>query len=74
MALAARHLPHHQAQEIYHPRSDTRRVLVDALSRHLAQLGLQRRVKVKSLTEILTKDNDQQANGNGSADEAPAQQ
>ena len=53
------------------PAVTQRQVLADALSRYMGQLGLQRRVKVKSLTEILTKDDDQQGTGNGTADEQP---
>jgi hypothetical protein len=53
------------------PAVTQRQVLADALSRYLTQLGLQRRVKVKSLSEILAKDDDQPGNGTGTADEQP---
>jgi hypothetical protein len=42
-----------------------RQALADSLSKYLAQLGLERRHKVKTLTEILNAESD---NGNGKAD------
>jgi hypothetical protein len=45
------------------PAVTQRQVLADALSRYMGQLGLARRTKLQSLSEILTKDDDHQANG-----------
>jgi hypothetical protein len=50
------------------PAVTQRQVLADALSRYLTQLGLQRRVKVKSLHEILSNDDDTPANDTGTTD------
>lgn len=44
-----------------------RQTLADGLARYLNQLGLQRRVKTLTLHELLAKDDDQQAKGNGPA-------
>lgn len=46
-----------------------RQQLADALARYLNQLGMHRRMKNVSLADLLTKDDDQVANGNGTADE-----
>lgn len=48
-----------------------RQQLVNSLVSMLVQLGLERRHKVKSLQEILAKDNDKPPNTNGAADEQP---
>ena len=42
-----------------------RQALADALARYLSQLGLERRHKVKSLTELLTADHSDDDDGNG---------
>jgi hypothetical protein len=52
------------------PAVTQRQVLADALSRYLGQLGLGRRTKLPSLSEILAKDDDKPANG--AADEGEA--
>jgi hypothetical protein len=48
-----------------------RQQLADALSRYMAQLGLARRTKLQSLSEILAKDDDKPDNGTGTTDEQP---
>lgn len=48
------------------PAVQQRHVLADALARYMGQLGLARRTKLQSLSEILTKDDDKPgANDNG---------
>jgi hypothetical protein len=47
-----------------------RQVLADALARYLGQLGLQRKAKVTSLSEILARDDTKPADNNGTADES----
>ena len=46
-----------------------RQQLADAFARYMSTLGLERRHKVKTLHDILAKDDDTPANGNGAADE-----
>ena len=48
-----------------------RQQLADGLARYLKDLGLHRRAKNLSLHEILAKDDDTPANGNGAADGEP---
>jgi hypothetical protein len=43
------------------PAVQQRQVLADALSRYMSQLGLARRTKLQSLSEILEKENNEQA-------------
>ena len=50
------------------PAVTQRQVLADALSRYMGQLGLARRMKNTSLSEILARD-DRPNEGNGTADE-----
>jgi hypothetical protein len=47
------------------PAVQQRQVLADALARYLGQLGLARKAKLTSLSDILARDDDQQAAGNG---------
>jgi hypothetical protein len=54
-----------------HPIVDARTRLAAHRRENLKLLGLKRVVKTLSLNEILTKDDDQQGNGNGTADEQP---
>jgi hypothetical protein len=51
------------------PAVQQRQVLADALSRYMGQLGLERRHKVKTLHEILTKQEDNDTPANDAADE-----
>jgi hypothetical protein len=49
------------------PAVTQRQVLADALSRYLTQLGLQRRVKVKSIHDLFNDDNAKESESNGEA-------
>jgi hypothetical protein len=51
-----------------------RQQLADGLARYLKDLGLQRRAKTLSLTEILEDDGDTPANGNGTDEKGTEQQ
>jgi hypothetical protein len=53
------------------PAVQQRQVLADALARYMSMLGLARKAKLTSLSEILSRDDDTPANGNGAADEQP---
>jgi hypothetical protein len=46
-----------------------RQQLASGLAGHLTQLGLERRHRIKTLSDILSNDNDTPANSNGAADE-----
>ena len=64
--LSQEKLVTHKAQRLI-PVVRERQQLADALARYLSMLGLARRTKQQSLSEILAKPDDTPADGNGAA-------